>query len=93
MNNIYEFLHFQKSKNRNKKYDAILQNKKTGRIKKVSFGSSFNKHYHDSTGVGAWSHLNHYDEKRRDLYRKRAGVNGFQLRKFSPAWFSWNFLW
>ena len=92
MNN-YEFIEFRKSTNPNKKYDAFLKHKKTGKIKIVKFGSSFNKHYFDSTGIGAWSHLNHYDDKRRDLYRKRAGAKGFQLRKFSPAWFSWNFLW
>jgi hypothetical protein len=37
MNN-YEFINFQKTTNPNKKYDAFLKHKKTGKIKKYLSG-------------------------------------------------------
>jgi hypothetical protein len=49
-----------KSKNSSKKYDVYVENKKTGRIKKVSFGA---KGYEDYTV--------HHDKERRERYRQR----------------------
>jgi hypothetical protein len=88
-----EFIKFEVSKNPKAKYDALVLNKKTNKIKRVSFGARAYQHYQDKTGVGAFSHLNHNDEKRRKLYRARHGANGYQKIKFSPAYFSYNFLW
>ena len=78
----------------NKKYTAILSNGKT-----VHFGDRRYEQYKDQTGRGLWSHKNHLDTKRRADYRKRhkaqtdaQGVPYYQKR-FTPAWFSWHFLW
>lgn len=63
----------------------------------VSFGDKRYQHFKDSTppsmGGGLYTHLNHGDKKRRASYRLRHGAQGFQTRKYSPAWFSWYFLW
>lgn len=49
-----------KSKNKTKKFDVYVENKKTGNIKKVSFGA---KGYEDYT--------THHDKERRERYRQR----------------------
>ena len=54
----------------NKKYTALLKEKKTGKIKKISFGDKRYQQYEDKV-LKVYSHLNHYDKKRRDLYRSR----------------------
>jgi hypothetical protein len=38
-----------------------------------------------------YSHLNHYDKKRRDLYRSRHKND--KLNEYSPGWFSYYWLW
>ena len=86
-----EFIKFKKSHKKNKKYDAILYNNKTKKYKIVSFGDLRYQHYKDVTGLGIYIHLNHYDNKRRILYRKRHYKTHF--KKYSPSWFSWFYLW
>ena len=81
-----------------KKYTAILPDGK-----KVHFGHRDYQHYHDSIpkslGGGIWSHKDHNDSQRRKNYRKRhAGMrckDGTQCinKRYSPAWFSYYFLW
>jgi hypothetical protein len=75
----------------------------SGKVKKVSFGHRDYKHYKDSVpiskGGGKWTHSDHLDKKRRDNYRKRHGglvcKNGERCIdiKYSPAWFSYYYLW
>jgi hypothetical protein len=65
----YSLLGFEVGKG-NKKYIALLKNKETGKIKKISFGDKRYQHYHDKV-LKVYSHLNHYDEKRRSNYRSR----------------------
>ena len=43
----YKFIKFRKSKSKNKKYDAILKNRLTGREKTVPFGDNRYQHYKD----------------------------------------------
>lgn len=86
------FVRFEKSHKPTKKYNAVFLDNK-GKTKKVSFGDTRYQHYKDSTGLGAWSHLNHNDEKRRNLYRLRHFKVYHKSPKWSPAWLSWNFLW
>ena len=80
------------------KYTAILPSGK-----KVSFGDRNYEHYKDTVpknqGGGLWSHQNHLDPVRRASYRSRHGAlrckNG-QICvdiKYTPAWFSWHYLW
>lgn len=88
--NNYIHIGFTKSHIKNKKYDAILKNKFTGQIKKVPFGDQRFQHYRDSTGLNLYSHLNHLDKKRRDLYYKRHNKD---YPKFSADYFSKRFLW
>lgn len=81
-----------------KKYRAYLSNGKT-----VQFGDTRYEHYKDITpkslGGGLWTHQNHLDKFRRANYRKRHGAlvckNGQQCIsiKYSPAWFSYKYLW
>ena len=80
------------------KYTAVLSSGK-----RVYFGDRRYEHYKDSVpkslGGGRWSHLDHRDPERRRRYRARhAGVktkNGRAAYKiqFTPAWFSYYYLW
>ena len=76
----------------NFKYTAILPD---GR--RVSFGDRRYQHYKDR--IGLWKALDHNDRKRRANYRKRhAAIRTNDGRraidiKYSPAWFSYRYLW
>lgn len=82
----------------NKKYTAILPNGK-----KVHFGDKSYQQYKDQVpknlGGGLWSKSNHLDPVRRKNYRTRH--SGMLCKdksrcidnKYSPAWFSYYFLW
>lgn len=84
-----------------KKYIAIVP--RAGGTLRVSFGDQRYGHYKDqvpaSMGGGEWSSLDHLDKDRRRRYRARHsaikckdGVRCVDVR-FSPAWFSYHFLW
>jgi hypothetical protein len=88
----YKFVRFVKSKNKRKKYSAILQNKKTKREVKVDFGAiKPYEQYKDSTGLGLYSKYGHNDKKRRDSYRARHKNDN--LQDYSACWFAWKYLW
>lgn len=59
----------------------------------VSFGDNRYQQYKDTTPLQLYSNQDHKDTKRRDNYQSRHGAQGYQERKYSPAWFSWHFLW
>ena len=67
----YEFLRFEVNDKGTQKYKAILFNKQTNNEVAVKFGHKKYQQYKDSTGLGAYSHLDHNDETRRKSYRKR----------------------
>jgi len=69
------------STNKNKKYDVYVKNKKTGRIKKVSFGA---KGYSDYTV--------HKDKVRRQKYRTRHKNDKIRNPLYAGFW-SWYILW
>ena len=71
----------------NKKY-KVKVNHKT-----VQFGNKNYQHFRDSTPLKYYKHLDHNDPKRREAYRARHGAQGYHLKKYSPAWFSWHYLW
>lgn len=87
-------LYFEKARNPKKKYRAVLLDGTP-----VEFGSSKYQHYEDRTPLKLFSHLDHKDKIRRYNYRQRHGAiltkNGERAVdvKYSPAWFSWFFLW
>jgi len=56
----------------------------------LSFGASAYAQYKDSTGIGAYSHLDHLDLDRKRRYYAR---HGRTTDKNSPKWWSNNFLW
>jgi len=89
--NDYNFIKFQKSHLSGKKYDAVLKNKKTERLKLVPFGDVNYNQYKDTTGLGLYTNKNTLDKKRRDLYRKRH--QGELENKYSSGYFSLRFLW
>jgi len=74
----------QKSNRQNKKYMAILENKTT-----VHFGDNRYKQYRDTTKLKIYSHLDHNDTKRKELYYKRHG----KALPYSPKYFSHKYLW
>lgn len=94
-------LEFRKSPIKHKKYRAIFT--KNGKIKTADFGHIDYEHYQDQTvdfpGGGVYTHLNHNDKKRQKRYWKRhskiKNADGeYTIRKkYSPGWFSLNFLW
>ena len=83
---------FRQSTRKNKKYDAILTDDKGNTIH-IPFGDTRYEQYKDTTGLGLYSKGDHLDEKRRTSYRARHGANGSQTIRYSPAWFSWTYLW
>lgn len=88
----YNLVGFEKARAANKKYAAILQNKLTGRLYRVSFGDIRYQHYKDSTGKNLYEHLNHHDKKRRMAYKARH--SGFIKKGFyTPAYLSLKYLW
>lgn len=85
----------------NKKYVAVLKDGS-----RVPFGDRRYQHYKDRVptelGGGRWTRLNHLDDERRKSYRSRAfgqlASNFGTIQRaitipYSPAWFSFNFLW
>jgi hypothetical protein len=82
---------FKKSTKSGKKY-MITINGKT-----IHFGASGYQQYHDK--IGLYSSLDHGDLNRRKRYRDRHkkiynkfGVPSYRV-KYTPAWFSWHYLW
>lgn len=86
----YKLLGYRKSKRKNKKYDAILKNRKTDRLTHVPFGDKRYKNFHDLTGLNLYS--THGDPKRRANYRARH-KNYLKTGYYSPSWFSFYLLW
>lgn len=65
--------------------------------KRIRFGDKRYSHYKDV--VGFYNEQDHLDDKRRNLYRIRhskiknaKGEIAYKV-KYSPAWFSWHYLW
>jgi hypothetical protein len=64
-----------------------------GRKKTVQFGDKRYEQYKDSTPLKLYKDKDHNDPTRRENYRIRHGAQNYQKRKYSPAWFSWKYLW
>ena len=76
-----------------KKYRVVLFDKNDSKVKTVQFGDSRYEQYRDSTPLRLYSSKDHLDKQRRLNYRSRHGAQGFQNVKYSPSWFSYNYLW
>lgn len=97
--------HFIVPRTGKKKYTAVIpvREGKTTTYRRVSFGHRDYQHYKDqvprSMGGGRWTKKDHGDKKRRTNYRKRhAGIkckDGAPCikKRYTPAWFSYYYLW
>ena len=88
----YDIIKFRRSDTKGKKYDAVIQHKKTDKKYIIPFGSNTHQQYKDSTGLGLYSNLDHEDNLRRASYRLRHRVF-YKPNYYSPAYMSWNYLW
>jgi hypothetical protein len=88
----YSLVDFEKSKTKNKKYDAILLNQSNNKTVRIPFGDSRYQQYKDSTGLGLYSNKNHGDLKRRELYRQRHAKD-IKKGYYSAGYMSYYFLW
>lgn len=82
----------------NKKYTVDLyKNKKDYnngvKWKRISFGDRRYQQYEDDTPIKLYEYNNHYDYSRKERYRSRHGAQGHYKEKYTPAWFSWHYLW
>ena len=87
----FRFVKFQKSKSRNAKYDAIIEDVKTLRKQTIPFGDNSYQQYRDDTGLKIYSRLDHNDKKRKASYLARHEKTRY--KKWSASWFSSVFLW
>jgi hypothetical protein len=90
--NDYKLLGYRRSKSKYKKYDAILENKKSKKINYVPFGDVRYSNYNDLTGLNLYPHLLHGDKNRRRLYRARH-MKDLKTGYYSPGFFSYFVLW
>ena len=73
------------STRQNKKYDVYKDDKYI-----TSFGDKRYQHYHDK--IGHFRHLDHNNNKRRQLYRIRHKGDNINDPNYAGYW-SWNYLW
>jgi hypothetical protein len=88
----YDLIGFLKSQRANKKYTAVIQNKKTQKFKFIDFGQLPYENYRDMTGLNLYPELIHGDTFRRHLYKQRHR-QFYNKDSYSPEYFSWNYLW
>lgn len=81
----------------NKKYKAVIY-EGGKKIKTVQFGDKRYQHYKD-TALKYYSKQDHLDKERRRKYRARhqgilnkEGLPVYTI-KYTPSWFSYNYLW
>lgn len=87
----YKLIGYEKSHLPDKKYNAILRNKETGREVRVPFGARAYEQYKDRVPLQLYAHKNHGDKARRANYRSRH--SGDINKAYSPSWFSLYMLW
>lgn len=89
--NKYEFVGFEVSKAKNKKYTAFLKNLINNKLVKVNFGDKRYEQFKDAV-LGVYSNKNHYDPNRRRLYRMRH-LKDLKKGYYSAGYFSYYYLW
>tara|TARA_R110002167_G_scaffold9170_7_gene41818 strand:+ start:3792 stop:4097 length:306 start_codon:yes stop_codon:yes gene_type:complete len=98
LKNEYKFIKYEKSNKKDKKYIAILENKKTGRRVKIHFGGIKKDgtpypQYKDKV-LGMYSKYDTNDKKRRELYRSRHSKEVPSFKDYwSAGYFSYKKLW
>jgi hypothetical protein len=87
----FRLIKFEIAKANNKKYNAIIEDKKTKRKQTVPFGDVRYAQYRDDVPLKRYTRLNHNDRKRRENYLARHGKT--MTKKFSASYFSAKYLW
>lgn len=90
----YKLLKFEKSKTKGKKYDGILQNKKTGKIVRLAFGAIGYETYDDKTKLNLYK--THNDKTRLKSFKSRFRKliqNKDYAKYYTSMWFSNEYLW
>jgi hypothetical protein len=89
---LYEFVRFEKATAKNKKYKAILRNKRTNKNFIVNFGDVRYQHYRDTTPLKLYSNMDHNNERRKNNYVKR---HAFYIKPgyYSPGQMALQYLW
>lgn len=88
----YDILNFEKATNPFKKYRVHIKNKRSGDTHWLEFGAAGYQQYKDSTPLKLYSDLDHLNDHRRDLFRKRF-AHQYKPTELTPLYFSWRFLW
>ena len=88
----YRLKGFERAGAANKKYNAILVGKATGREHRVPFGDARYQQYRDSTGLGLYTRLDHGDSTRRASYRSRHAKD-VREANYSAGYFPMKYLW
>ena len=98
-------MRFEKSKKEGKKYDAILARRTpssspkgddTNREVRIPFGDKDYGQYRDTTNLKLYSHLDHFDVKRRTAYKIRHAKDvkrDAAGAMYSPGYFALSVLW
>ena len=91
----YKLLGFELSMRENKKYMAVLQNKKNNKYSYIHFGAIKSdgtpyQQYYDK--IGNYTDFNHKDKQRRLNYHKRH-IHSIKEGYYSPGYFSMKYLW
>lgn len=76
----------------NKKYRVRISFK-DGKVRTVQFGDKRYEQFKDKTPLKFYSKKDHGDNERKRNYRARHGAQGHHKKVYSPAWFSWKYLW
>ena len=87
----FRLIKFEVAKSNNKKYLAIIEDKKTKRKQTVPFGDVRYEQYRDDVPLKRYTRLNHNDPKRRQNYLARHGKT--MTKKYSPSYFAAKYLW
>jgi hypothetical protein len=88
----YKLLGYRRSNTKHKKYDAIIENKKTQKKIHIPFGDKRYENYHDLTGLNLYPKLLHNDKNRRRLYKARHKKD-LKEGYYSPGYFSYYIIW
>ena len=97
----YEFVRLQSSQKKHKKWDAVFINKKTKKIKTVSFGARgyldfalYYKYYRESEGMTPDDALEKAMKKRSNYLKRHAkeDYNNFD-NWYKPSWWARQLLW
>jgi len=90
-NSEFKLLRFEKSKNPDKKYDAIVLNKNSGRERRIGFGARGYENFGDKSGLGLYKGTGDIEQRKR--YRARHPGEGDNSNFPNPGYWAHHVLW